>query len=308
MLIPPPLRPGDLIGVAAPAGPVEPVALEAGIGYLEACGYRVRRGRHLGRRHGYLAGNDDERLSDLNALLADPEPAAIWFARGGYGTGRIVERLELEPLSRFPKALIGFSDLTVLQAAVWRRHRLVTYYGPMVADLGERARFDERSLWETVSSACSGSGHAVDRSAVLRRGSGEGPLLGGCLSLLVSLIGTPWELPTEDAILFWEEVNEEPFRIDRMLGHLRHAGKLDRLRGMVVGRLVGCEPRGGGDCLGIREILLRHLEGTDYPVILDLPAGHAAAKITLPLGRTARLETEPPRLRFPGPTGVISGP
>ncbi len=298
-MIPPPLRPGDLIGVAAPAGPVEPVALEAGIAYLESRGYRVRRGRHLERRHGYLAGADTDRLSDLNALLADPDPVAIWFARGGYGSGRIVERLDLEPLCRAPKALIGYSDLTVVQAAAWRRHRLVTYYGPMVADLGERGRFDEPSLWESVSGGGGGSSHALDRSAVLRPGSGEGPLIGGCLSLLVSLIGTPWDLTTDGAILFWEEVNEEPFRIDRMLGHLRHAGKLERLRGMVVGRLTGCQPRGGSDDLSIEEILLTHLEGTDYPVILDLPAGHADAKITLPLGRTARLESDPPRLTFP---------
>ena len=124
------------------------------------------------------------------------------------------------------------------------------------------------------------------------------------MSLLVSLIGTPWDLPTDGAVLFWEEVNEEPFRIDRMLGQLRHAGKLDRLQGMVVGKLVGCEPRNGAaagapDSIGIEEILRTHLQGTDYPVILDLPAGHADAKLTLPLGRTARLESDPPRLSFP---------
>lgn len=298
MLIPPPLSRGDLIGVTAPAGPVETAALEAGIAYLEARGYRVRRGKSLQRRHGYLAGTDADRLNDLNAMLADPEPAAIWFARGGYGAGRIVGDLDLEPLGRAPKALIGYSDLTVVQAAVWLRHRLVTYYGPMIAELGVSGRFDEPSLWECLAGGV-GSGHALDRGAVLRPGSGEGPLLGGCLSLLVSLIGTPWDLPTDGAILFWEEVNEEPFRIDRMLGQLRHAGKLDRLQGMVVGRLVGCEPRDGAAALGIEEILRTHLRGTDYPVILDLPAGHADAKLTLPLGRKARLESDPPRLSFP---------
>jgi muramoyltetrapeptide carboxypeptidase len=305
-LIPPPLRSGDIIGVAAPAGPIEPATLEAGIAYLEARGFRLRCGRHLDRRHGYLAGTDADRLDDLNALLADPEVAAVWFARGGYGSGRIVDRIDLEPLHRAPKALIGYSDLTVLQAAAWRRHRLVTYYGPMVADLGERGQFDERSLWDTVAGDGGGIGHAVDRCKVLRPGHGEGPLIGGCLSLLVSLIGTPWDLPTDGAILFWEEVNEEPFRIDRMLGHLRHAGKLDRLHGMVVGRLVGCEPRGDGGSLSIEEILRTHLAGTDYPVILDLPAGHAVAKITLPLGRTAQLKSDPARLTFPALP--ISGP
>ncbi len=194
----------------------------------------------------------------------------------------------------------------MVQAAAWRHYGLVTYYGPMVADLGDAGRFDESSLWEAVSGDGGLSSRSLGRSTVLRPGTGEGPLVGGCLSLLVSLIGTPWDLPTDGAILFWEEVNEDPFRIDRMLGHLRHAGKLDRLRGMVVGSLVGCEPRNAGGGLSIEEILHTHLKATDYPVVLDLPAGHADAKITLPLGRTARLETDPPRLTFPAP--VLSGP
>ncbi len=305
-LIPPPLRPGDMIGVAAPAGPVDRSALEAGIAYLESRGFRLRRGRHIGDRHGYLAGADADRLSDLNSLLADPDLAAIWFVRGGYGSGRIIDRIDFEPLRRGPKALIGYSDLTVVQAAAWRHYGLVTYYGPMVADLGDAGRFDESSLWEAVSGDGGLSSCSLGRSTVLRPGTGEGPLVGGCLSLLVSLIGTPWDLPTDGAILFWEEVNEDPFRIDRMLGHLRHAGKLDRLRGMVVGRLVGCEPRNAGGGPSIEEILRTHLGATDYPVILDLPTGHADAKVTLPLGRTARLETDPPRLTFPVP--VLSGP
>ncbi len=305
-LIPPPLRPGDMIGVAAPAGPVDRSALEAGIAYLESRGFRLRRGRHIGDRYGYLAGADADRLSDLNSLLADPDLAAIWFVRGGYGSGRIIDRIDFEPLRREPKALIGYSDLTVVQAAAWRHCGLVTYYGPMVADLGDSGRFDESSLWEAVSGDGGLSSHSPGRSTVLRPGRGEGPLVGGCLSLLVSLIGTPWDLPTDGAILFWEEVNEDPFRIDRMLGHLRHAGKLDRLRGMVVGRLVGCEPRNAGGGPSIEEILRTHLKATDYPVVLDLRAGHAEAKITLPLGRTARLETDPPRLTFPAP--VLSGP
>jgi muramoyltetrapeptide carboxypeptidase len=304
-LIPPPLRPGDMIGVAAPAGSIDRPALEAGIAYLESRGFRLRRGRHIGDRYGYLAGADADRLSDLNSLLADPDLAAIWFVRGGYGSGRIIDRIDFEPLRRGPKALIGYSDLTVVQAAVWRLYGLVTYYGPMVADLGDAGRFDESSLWEAVSGDGGLSSRPLDRSMVLRPGTGEGPLVGGCLSLLVSLIGTPWDLRTDGAILFWEEVNEDPFRIDRMLGHLRHAGKLDRLRGMVVGRLVGCEPRNAGGGLSIEEILHTHLKETDYPVVLDLPAGHAEAKITLPLGRTVRLETDPPRLTFTAP--LISG-
>ena len=293
---PPPLREGDRIGIAAPAGPVDRQALDAGMDYLRSRGFHPAPGRHLDRRHGYLAGSDADRLSDLNAQLADPGLAAVWFARGGYGSGRIVDGLNFDPLRSQPKALIGYSDLTVVLAAAHRGPGLVTFYGPMVSDLGDQSRFDEASLWNALTNRKRPRIEALDPRAVVRPGRGEGPLLGGCLSLLVSLIGTPWDLATDGAILFWEEVNEEPFRLDRMLGHLRHAGKLARLAGMVVGRLIGCRPRDDGDALPIAEILRDHLRGTDYPVVLDLPSGHADGKLTLPLGRRARLETRPPAL------------
>ena len=303
--LPPALRPGDRIGVSAPAGPVRRDALEAGLAYLRARGFEPVLGDHIDGRLGYLAGTDADRMADLNALLAHPDLRAIWFARGGYGSGRIIDRLDLKPLLAHPKALIGYSDLTVVMAAARHVAGIVTYYGPMVSDLGDRSRFDEASLWVALSGGGGNIEHRFAAGSVLRPGRGEGPLVGGCLSLLVSLLGTPWEIDTDGAILFWEEVNEEPFRIDRMLGHLRHAGRLERLKGMVVGRLVGCEPRDPAAALSIADILQAQLRGTDYPVLIDLPAGHADGKITLPLGWTARLAADPPGLTLiPG----VSGP
>ena len=290
--LPPPLSSGDRIGIAAPGGPIRSDALESGVSYLEARGFRPVLGKNLGRRHAYLAGTDRERLHDLDAFVADPKIRAIWCARGGYGSARIVADLDLEPLRRQPKALIGYSDITVLQSAVFRKLRLSTYYGPHVSELGDLSLFDESSLWKALSGTGKDLAWPLAASSILRAGVGEGPLLGGCLSLLVGLVGTPYEVPTDGAILFWEEVNEEPFRIDRMLGHLRLAGRLQKLRGMVVGRLVGCAAKDPRNDMPLRDILERHLAGTNYPVVIDFPAGHCPAKTTLPLGRSVRLNTE----------------
>jgi muramoyltetrapeptide carboxypeptidase len=294
-IVAPPLRGGDRIGVCAPGGPVREAALDRGLAYLRGRGFETVEGRHLRARHAYLAGTDAERLADLQTLLSDPAIRAIWFARGGYGTGRILGALDLSPLRRAPKALIGYSDATVLQAACDRVLGLGSYYGPLVAELGDPAAFDEDSLWTALSADAAGR-RDLEAASVARHGRGEGRLVGGCLSLLVGLVGTPYAPRTGGAVLFWEDVNEEPFRIDRMLGHLRLAGVLQGLRGMIVGRLIGC---GGADpaaVLPLREILDTHLRGTDYPVVVDFPAGHCPAKVTLPLGRRVRLDTDPPRL------------
>jgi muramoyltetrapeptide carboxypeptidase len=298
LVLPAPLAPGDRIGIAAPGGPVRPAALEAGIAYLSARGYVPVRGRHLDGRHGYLAGSDSDRLEDVNGFLADPSIRAIWFARGGYGSARIVAGLRLAGLRQHPKVLIGYSDVTVIQAAALRRAGLATLYGPLVQELGSPEAFDEGSLWEAAEGGARAIEHRLEPAAVLRPGVGEGPLVGGCLSLLVSLIGTPYEPPTDGAILFWEEVNEEPYRIDRMLGHLRLAGRLRRLKGMLVGRPVGCRAQDPANDLPLSEILLSHLKSTRYPVVLDFPAGHCPGKVTLPLGRRARLDAPAHRLRI----------
>lgn len=299
-LIPPALRPGDRIGIMAPGGPIRPAEVERGMAYLAGRGYIPVPAPHLGARHGYLAGTDVERLQDFDRLLADRDLSAIWFARGGYGSARLVADLDLSPLQERPKALIGYSDVTVLQAAALRALGLATFYAPLVSELGDPAAFSEASLWRALSSGSGPLDYELDPRSVLRAGCGEGPLVGGCLSLLVSLVGTPYEPTTDGAILFWEDVNEEPYRIDRMLGHLRLAGRLARLRGMLVGRLVGWQSKEPGNDLPLAEILEAHLKGTDYPVVLDVPAGHCPGKITLPLGRRARLDTAGARLSIPG--------
>lgn len=296
-IVAPRLRAGDRIGVCAPGGPVREPALERGMEYLRARDYEPVPGANLKSRHGYLAGTDRQRLQDLQGFIDDRSIRAIWFARGGYGTGRILSDLNLSPLRRDPKALVGYSDLTVLQAAADRALGLTTYYGPHVAELGDRQAFDEASLWASLAGEGGGTSLDLPGGSVLRPGRARGRLFGGCLAVLVGLLGTRFAPRPDGGILFWEDVNEEPYRIDRMIGQLRLAGVLERLRGMVVGRLVGCEPKDPQNALPLAEILTDHLRGTEFPVLVDFPAGHCAGKMTLPLGRRVVLETDPPRLQ-----------
>lgn len=297
--LPPPLKPGARIGVVAPAGPIRPALLRTGLAYLSRRGYRIVPGRHLRARHGYLAGTDAQRAADLNRAMADSSLDAVVFARGGYGCARIVERLDFSPLRKKPKLFLGYSDLTAFYAALDRATGIPGFYGPMVLNFNAAGReFREPSLWSVMERRPGWNRFPLSARGVVRPGTAEGKLVGGCLSVLVSLVGTPYDVDTRGKILFWEEVDELPYRIDRMLNHLRMAGKFAGLRGMVVGRLHRCPPTRGMPALTLREMLRDHLRGTRFPVVIDFPAGHAPGKVTLPLGLPARLSTSERALRI----------
>ena len=291
-LLPPPLNPGARIGVVAPAGPVRPSLLREGLAYLSRRGYRVAEGKHLRARRGYLAGTDAQRAEDLNRAMADATLEAVIFARGGYGCARILDRLDFTPLKSRPKLFLGYSDLTAFYAALHQATGIPGFYGPMIPNFNAPGKeFREGSLWSVLERRPGWNRFSYSRRGVLRGGSAEGMLVGGCLSLLASLVGTRYDVDTRGTILFWEEVDEEPYRIDRMLNHLRMAGKFRDLKGMIVGRLQRCSPKKGAPALSLKEMLRDHLQGTDFPVVIDFPAGHAAGKVTLPLHLPARLNT-----------------
>lgn len=291
LIVPPFLRGGERIDVVAPSGVVDPARLRAGVRYLEERGHPVRLAPHAEAEHGYLAGPDQERLEDLNEAIASRETAAILFARGGYGLTRILGRIDLAGLRRRPRLLLGYSDATALFMALQRRGPYLVHYGPSASEMADASTFDEGSLWGALRGSAPAFRVPFGQADVLRPGKGSGPLIGGCLTLLVSLLGTRFDHDYAGAILFWEEVNEEPYRIDRMLSHLRNAGKLDRLKGMVVGALTGCEPRADRPSLTIREIVLEAASGGRYPIVWNVRAGHVRGKITLPLGPGCTLDT-----------------
>jgi muramoyltetrapeptide carboxypeptidase len=288
---PPFLRPGDPIAVVAPSGVVERGRLAAGIAYLRSHGHPVLTGPHVGARDGYFAGRDAVRAGDLNAAIADRRARAIFFARGGYGLTRILDRIDLRGLVRRPRLLLGFSDATALFMALQRRSPGLVQYGPLVSEMGDRREFDEESLWAALYGRREAFTIRFGSSDVLRPGTGRGRVLGGCLSLLVSLLGTRHDPDYRGAILFWEEIGEEPYRIDRMLTQLRNAGKLEHLQGMVVGSLTGCAAPAGKPSLHVRRILTDLAGRTRYPIVWNLRAGHTPGKLTLPLGIEATLSS-----------------
>jgi muramoyltetrapeptide carboxypeptidase len=288
------LERGDRVAVVAPSGPLRAAALESGLALLRRRGFEVEAGEHVRDRRAYLAGTDEDRAADFNRALRDRSVRAVWLARGGYGLPRILDRLELGRLKDDPKILIGYSDATALFSAVLRIAPAPIVHGPMVGTLADRKAYHAPSLWRALSGVP--MEYRLARGAIHRAGVAEGPIVGGCLSLLASIAGTPYEPPLDGAILFWEDLHEEPFRLDRMLAQLRHAGWLRRIRGMIVGRLLDCRAAKRENDVPLRDILAAHLVGTDYPVVTGFPAGHAPGQRALPLGVPARLDTRSGRL------------
>ena len=284
--------------MAAVSGPVDEQKLGRGIGSLRSKGYEVREALNLRARRGFLAGSDEERAAGYRALLCDPSVDAIFFARGGYGSSRILRHLDVEEIRANPKIHLGGSDLTALFAWIQKHSGLVTFYGPMVAV--EMAEGIADPDWDAVLRGEPLEQHAIGREDVVVPGSAEGALVGGCLSLVASLCGTPEAVLGEGAILFWEDTGEDTYRLDRMLTQLERSGAFDGLRGMVIGSVV---PRRDAESSeAVREYLFERFGGSPFPVAMGLAAGHLASPRTLPLGVPARLDLEEaPRLLFTGP-------
>ncbi len=302
---PPRLRKGDVIGVVAPSSPV-PVAarVQSGVRYLEGLGYRVKVGKHVACREGYLAGSDEERLEDLNGMLRDPAVRAVFALRGGYGASRLLPGVDYEALRSRPKILVGYSDFTALQLAVLRKVGLVTFSGPMVAvEFGEVPDpLTEERFWRMITSCRRPAPvEAEVQSPEGARGSGviTGRLVGGNLSLVTAALGTPFAPDYRETILFLEEVGEALHRVDRMLTHLRNAGVLGHIAGLVLGEFADCRPlRAGEPHLNLRQIIAQVTQWSCVPVLSSFPYGHVRRKATLPLGVTARLDASAGSLAF----------
>ena len=295
--LPRPAPPGAVIGVCAPAGPVHEPELHEGLAWLEEAGYRVRCGEHLRTRRGYLAGTDEERLGDLLTLVRAPEVDAILLARGGYGVGRLLRKLDAEEFRAARKVVIGYSDATLLQTFLLQCAGLASIHGPMFdrSDTTEPAR-------ERLLALLRGEKEGTPlKGQPLKPGCVRGRLVGGNLSVVLASLGTPWEIDTRGAILFFEERGEALYRIDRMLVQLRDAGKLADVAGVAFGKLVGCETERYPEPVAaevVREIVLPEVEG---PVLLDLPFGHVADNHALGVGIEAELDGNSGSLALLGP-------
>jgi muramoyltetrapeptide carboxypeptidase len=282
---PPRLEPGDRIGIIAPAGPVYRDEIRPAIEFLNQKGYKTLASPNLYRKKGYLAGSDDARLDDLMSMFANKGVKAIFCARGGYGTIRLLDRIDYDVIRKNPKIIAGYSDITALLSAIFRNTGLVTFHGPVLRDLVRGRKNNLNQLLRLLSSK---TPHVIDLSAgtVIRQGRAGGIVMGGNLSLICSLAGTPFMPEMKGAILFVEDKGEPLYRIDRMLSHLRLAGVIDRLSGLVAGRFTDC-----GDMKDINKILKDITSGTGIPVMSGLPVGHGGENKAMPIGIRADLDT-----------------
>jgi len=298
---PPALRAGDLVAVAAPAGPVAPDRLAAGVDELRSLGFAVRVAEGVLDRAGFTAGPASRRLDQLHGLFADDEVRAIACARGGAGTMHLLPQLDLGLVRSHPKLLLGYSDVTALHLAL-HRAGLTSLHGPMVARelaAGEPA-YDRSSLWHGLTGEGEPWASGPDDLVPVRSGSAEGILRGGCLSLLAASVGTPWALDThaEPTILFVEDVDEPPYRIDRMLRQLAVSGALAGVVGLVLGSMRGCGPA-PRDEYSLEDVVVSALAPLAVPVALDLSSGHTTSpNVTLPLGVRASLVCDGGGARF----------
>lgn len=287
---------GDTVGVVAPGYAVERAPLRAGVARLEALGFKVRLGRHVLDRQGYLAGDDRARLSDLNGMLRRRSVRALWFARGGFGTTRLLDRVDWAALREDPKLLIGYSDLTALFAGALRRREQVCLYGPVVTEMGQAGSHHLRSLRDGLA----GRAQAVELrpAQVLVPGRAQGRLAGGNLAVLNHLCGTPYAPDLHGAVLFLEETGERTYSVDRMLTQMRQAGWLDGLAGVLLGRFAIEPRRRFPPDRRIGEVIRETFGRLGVPVIEGLPCGHVARKRSLPLGARVRIDTRRRRLEF----------
>ena len=275
------------IAVLAISSPSEIDRIQAAKLKLESQGLRVTLAPNIADAHrGYLAGTDDERLQELNQFLNSGQFDAFFFARGGYGAMRILDRVDYDAIRRNPRPIIGFSDLTALHQAVAIRSEVASFHGPMVnLDFFDGLSPEiDRWFWSMLGGEAP-LVHRFDRTQVISAGESEGILFGGCLSLTTALTATPYDFWIEDGIWFWEDVDEPLYRLDRMLTHLRLSGRLQKIRGVIIGKLKGC---GNGDALAD---LLRETFGSQIPVVRDFPFGHHGDNLLMPIGAPVRLST-----------------
>ncbi|RMG12302.1 MAG: LD-carboxypeptidase [Deltaproteobacteria bacterium] len=293
----PALGPGDRVRLVAPSGPFPRDRFERGVEVLRRYGVEPVWEPDLFDTHRYLAGSDARRLGELQRALDDPSCAAILAVRGGYGAMRLLPRLRLDGMLRRPKLFCGFSDLTALHAML-NRAGLVTLHGPMVCRLGEEPDESLDRLRRLAEGLAPGP-LLWEPVRTVTPGVAEGPLVGGNLSVFSRLVGTPYLPPLDGAVLFLEDVGERPYRLDRMLTHLRLAGVAERVAGVLVGQLTACEaPNADYDA---ETVVAECLAEWQVPCAMGFPAGHGEVNLALPLGLGCRLDASLGRLDFEGP-------
>jgi len=299
------LRSGATIGIVAPAGPNNEEKLQAGITYLQRRGYRTVVGMHVHDTYGYLAGTDIARAADINEMFGRDDIDAIICSRGGYGAMRLLPLLDYQCIRANPKPFMGYSDITSLHLAFWKEAQLATFYGPMVSiDINDHMRpLVEQTMWQLLTEPSFTGELMYDRASnkphAILPGIAEGVLVGGCMTLVDALLGTPWQLDCTGRILLLEDIDEEWHDIDRMLAHLAFAGIFRDATAIIMGEMVNVQnPDESKPSLHLAELYRDYLSGLGKPVLVDFPGGHGQDMTTLPLGCAVRLDASAASIRL----------
>jgi muramoyltetrapeptide carboxypeptidase len=303
MMKPRRLESGDTIGLISPASAArERKLLVNGASWLKKQGFRVLMADNSCERMGFLAGEDKKRLADLHAMFRNRQVKAVWCIRGGYGSGRLLSQIDYDLIRQNPKVLVGFSDITALHLALSKCVRLVTFHGPMITShLGKKdcPKYTLSAVLKTITQPVAyGSimrGSGTRNVEIIRRGRASGALTGGNLSLIIMTMGTPFEIETKGKIVFIEEIEEAPYRIDRFLTQLLLAGKLTDAAGIAIGKCTKCEPttryRGEYNQTAA-DVFRERLGHLRIPIVMGLPFGHIIRTATLPVGVRATLDAD----------------
>lgn len=294
---PPKLNKGDTIGLITPASsPDEFSRIEESTKYLEKLGYKVKIGKNVGKYHGYLAGDDDERLNDIHNMFSDKTVKAIMCLRGGYGAFRLLDRIDYKLITKNPKIFVGYSEITALQNAIFAKTGLITFAGPMPAVdfVNEISSYTEEWFWKVVTSNKKlGKIKYPEPSnnlPCINKGQVEARILGGNLAVFTALLGTEFFPDMKNKILLLEDIDEKPYKVDRMLNQLRLANVFKGLKGIIFGRFVDCyEQDPNKKTLSLGEVIDHYMKKIKLPSIHTFPHGHIKDFVTVPLGLKIKL-------------------
>lgn len=303
MIKPKPLHQGDSVAIIAPASPCDKKLIDKCIASLNELGLKVVIGESCISEHGFLSGTDDIRANDINCMFADKNIKGIFALRGGYGCARLLDLLDFKLIKKNPKIFIGYSDITALHIAINQKSKLITYHGPMISTelikgLDEySADYYKKFIFgnEKVEELFNPEGNTLE---VINNGIASGQLTGGNLSLICSSLGTKYEINTKNKILFLEEVEEVPYKVDRMLTHLKQSGKLKDVNGIILGAFTNCIAPNNKKSLSLQEVFNEIILPLKKPTISNLVCGHCLPTLTLPLGEKVLLDANNKKVKI----------
>lgn len=303
MIKPKPLQKGDRVAIISPASPSDKSLIDEWIASLNKLGLNVVVGESCLSEHGFLSGTDDIRANDINSMFANKSIKGVFALRGGYGCARLLDLIDFKLIKKNPKIFIGYSDITALHIAINQKSKLITYHGPMISTelikgLDEySANYYKKFIfgYDKIDELINPEG---DNLEIINTGIASGELTGGNLSLICSSLGTKYEINTKNKILFLEEVEEVPYKIDRMLTQLKQSGKLKDANGIILGSFTNCIASNNKKSLSLQEIFTEIILPLKKPTISNLACGHCMPTLTLPLGAKVFLDANNKKIKL----------